>query len=551
MGDENRIPRVRIHEDNFTEEIKNPPYPEEWTDEAKKQPGDYIIEVVNAKEVVIALFYHVWPFNKTDFYNVIDYAKYYDASIIQLFRDTDWIHFTEKNNIIEDNTNKEVANLEHLSWWKDDFHPPYHMGYEIGIISFGRLKYTLGLQEEYQYKYCQIYSWQYDYIYHILDNTEERSSGYYLEFGYPDDPIEYLNFSLKMIRAQVTGKNFNKLITLFLVEYFISAGLQLIKGIADNLFTEDNIQLFIDEAKQWDTEDVLVFLLDYKNMHFPFAEPSPNNKLFGIGRVKLEESDSIRHIPLGKRDFFVDLINPEGNTIALFFIINSDDLLFYEYENWDSIVRNDGWLTPNFDWNDIEYQRWLPETLGEENMQQLLKEVGIKDVTELDFNKIPDGWMDYLHGDMVIGPEESDKPAIFLMAYSRLKYPYKLSKEIHDNCELYIKGFVEKRNLLYELQRISKDPKDIGELFNFCASVFPDKQSFREAHINEFRLKDFVLCDIETFIMIADSILCKENIDRFLDEAHAANKTELKLFLLDYKNKHFPSDRYSLPGLEA
>jgi hypothetical protein len=32
----------------------------------------------------------------------------------------------------------------------------------------------------------------------------------------------------------------------------------------------------------------------------------------------------------------------------------------------------------------------------------------------------------------------------------------------------------------------------------------------------------------------------REDIGRFLDEAHVENKTELKLFLLDYKNKHFP-----------
>jgi hypothetical protein len=59
MAIEKRIPRVRIHEDNFSDEIKNPSYPKECIDNYKRQPKDYFIEVVNTKDEVIALFFIV------------------------------------------------------------------------------------------------------------------------------------------------------------------------------------------------------------------------------------------------------------------------------------------------------------------------------------------------------------------------------------------------------------------------------------------------------------------------------------------------------------
>ena len=78
MENGKRIPRVQIHEDNFSEEIKNISYPKECT--VTGSPMDFFIEVKNEKDKVVALFYQLFPFNKNDFRDVMEYAKYYDSA---------------------------------------------------------------------------------------------------------------------------------------------------------------------------------------------------------------------------------------------------------------------------------------------------------------------------------------------------------------------------------------------------------------------------------------------------------------------------------------
>jgi hypothetical protein len=542
MATENLTPRVRIHEDNFAEEIKNPNYPNECIVEI--QPEKYFIEVVNKQEEVIALFYHVRPFLKTDFFDVIDYAKYYDTLIINRMGEEDWIHFSEEQTLIDDAIGEENNKAEPLSSWYYD-HWVFHLAPDFGIASYGRLKYPLGLDEKFQERYKEIFSWRNEFVYYTLDF--KYWPGFFdSDLCYPNDLVDYLNFSLGIIKMQVTRENFNKLITFFIIEDLVAAGLHVIKGIADNLFTEDNIYLFIDQAKLWDKKEVLDYLLDYQNNHFPLAKHSQKIKQFGIGKVQFSESDSIRRLPADKNDFFLELINPDGTTKALIFIADSNEKLYDTLTNstdsdmWSS-NDNDGYLYPNDLWQDIETQRWLPEVLDETEIAELVKDLGKSNINDIQYDGDLLDWLGnhWSAMDMTFGPDNSQLPALFLMAYGRLKFPYKLSKETHVNCELYIRGFVRKRNLIGELTNLTKDPKDIAELFNFCVDVFPDQESFREAFINDNNIEELVLCDPEFFSAIADSILGKENIDRFLDEAHAQNKPELILFLLDYKNKHF------------
>jgi hypothetical protein len=255
-------------------------------------------------------------------------------------------------------------------------------------------------------------------------------------------------------------------------------------------------------------------------------------------------------MPSLRFDYFLDVVDSDGNTEALFFIVDGTTIGYDnldESEGWECFSSSfDDWLIPNYEWRKIELMRWLPDHLEEATMLQLMNEIGISDENELINHEFPEGWWDYIDGDTEYGPITSGLPALFLMAYGRLKYPYKITKEIHDNCELYIRRFVEKRDLLYEFQRISKDPKDLGELFIFCVEAFPCKESFWKAFINQNNITELVRCDPVIFTKIADSIVCKENIDLLLDEAHAQNKPEIKFFLLEYNNKHFSTDEGSL-----
>jgi hypothetical protein len=127
----------------------------------------------------------------------------------------------------------------------------------------------------------------------------------------------------------------------------------------------------------------------------------------------------------------------------------------------------------------------LPEHLGEERMQALLKDVGISDVNELEYNKIPEGWKDYIEGDDLYGPESSRLPAL-LMAYGRLKYPYKLTKEIRENCETYMWKFsgrlIENWGGVGDLKKYC--PGEFRDLVTFCADLFSNKETFKDALLN-------------------------------------------------------------------
>jgi hypothetical protein len=549
MDDENRIPRVRIYENNFSADIKNPLYPEECM--SPGGPIDYMIEVINANEEVIGLFFQVMPFLKNDYNNIIEFAKYYDSLFVYKIENEENNNLKKKYNSMYDKTTEEMMKSEYLhSQWSNygwgAGHFPTSFDEICAISAYGRIKYPLGLDENHR----KIYE-EYETFFSPIDN------GYDFLMGmrqFPGDLIDILKFSLCETELNTDGKSFNAIILHSNLGDFIDLGLEIISGISENLLTNENIYFFIDEAKHKDEKNVMDFLLEYKSEHFPSSKRSPDDHLFTIQRIRLLESDSPQMIPGIKKEFFIEVRESQGNTKALFFIPDcvSDLFLsdsFSEITLWESFTNQfDKWLEPYYWWHDVELQLWLPEYFKNRgwDIQDLLNDAGVPDIQNLKYYDIPDGWRDHIGSDDKIGPENSNLPALLLMAYGRLKYPYLLPKESKDNCELYVKGFVEKRDLIYEFQRISKEPKDIRVLFTFCEEVFPDKESFREAYINKNNITELVHCDLEIFTAIEESILSRENIDLFLNEAHAQNKPELMLFLLDYKNKHFTADENSL-----
>lgn len=257
-------------------------------------------------------------------------------------------------------------------------------------------------------------------------------------------------------------------------------------------------------------------------------------------------------------DYMIEVSNSKDEVIALFFVVDGYDRggqNLFESQDLDSFVADfDWWLEPNLKWEDVGLQRWLPERLKEWELKELLNDSEVSDLNKFEYDYIDDNWRDYIRGPSCdTGPERSDLPALLLMAYGRLKYPYKLTEEIRENCELYLRVFIKNEDLFRKgdaEEHLSKYyPGEIYDLFTLCADLYSNKKSFRDALLNREWPNSYRRCinwSLETFIVIADSILGNENINRFLDEAHAENKPELKFFLLDYKNKHFPVDGQQL-----
>jgi hypothetical protein len=262
MATEKRIPRVRIHENNFDKEIKNIAYPRDCLVNGK--PEEYFIEVVDEKNEVIALFFHIKPFRKSYFWDLMDYAKYYDLIGLDQMEEEDWIAFRDSNNLGSDLTMKEMRDAKEDEYYEHwDIGITTHVGCPRGLISYGRLKYPYGLVEHNRREY-----FDQGYMNLLTSNTYEDLVEGNVEFL--DDLVDILNFVLSLNNVQTNSKKLERILSdNYQIDYFISSGIEIISGIADNLFTVDNIDEFIDEANNQEEIEILAFLLDYKNKHFP------------------------------------------------------------------------------------------------------------------------------------------------------------------------------------------------------------------------------------------------------------------------------------------
>ena len=262
MASEKRIPRVRIHEDSFSEEIKNPSYPKECVDEYDG-PIDFFIEVINAKDEVIALFFQYYPLKRNDFRDVLEYAEYYDSLDLVQWEEDEWRAAMEAFEVTTKDEYWQIVDkygVEYEGGDKTEY--SCFRKIAIGIIMYGRLKYPLGLNNEDRKYYLD------EVVDSLIGDTKFRD----LVDGnkiYTDDLIDFVNFSLIQINLQESAKSLSRLLTEFYIFDFIYSGIEILSGVADNLLTQDNIDQFIDIANSDGKTEIIAFLLDYKNKHFP------------------------------------------------------------------------------------------------------------------------------------------------------------------------------------------------------------------------------------------------------------------------------------------
>ena len=250
MDDPNRIPRVRISESDFPAKI----------------PGDIdesFLEVVNQKGETIALFFLFMSFEKTDFQDGQEFAKYYDA--INIGRDcrTAW-QFPEYllNDLMEKYGVTDREGIFEEGLIADYINEYYYTGEYSNhiLICYGRLRYPYGLEESYRLGYRD-----------LLDELFSDSSCYeeFIDtcFEYIDDAVDILKFYLALFNERKSNKNYERI---FLS--LMNLDIMVFGQVADILITKENIDLFIDAANTVKKTITLAFLLDYKNKHFPADE---------------------------------------------------------------------------------------------------------------------------------------------------------------------------------------------------------------------------------------------------------------------------------------
>ena len=259
MENVKRLPRIQIHENSFSEEIKNISIPKENI--RNGSPEDFYVEVKNANGEVIALFYQLFQFDKRDFRDVMEYAKYYDSTGLAQLEDRDWKLFKEIRKLNDDTTKEEMLLMDEFYDFLGEREDYHKYGYANDMfISYGRFKYPLGLDEDHREEYlAEIINWDaYDGIYEYTFQGNEDIS---------DDLIDVINFALGL---RIGTEEYNIQENFIRHNpYCIKMGIKIISGIADNLFTKENINQFIDQANTDRETEILAFLLDYKNKHFP------------------------------------------------------------------------------------------------------------------------------------------------------------------------------------------------------------------------------------------------------------------------------------------
>jgi hypothetical protein len=266
MATEKRIPRVRIHEDNFSDVIKKFPLSKEWEDDPFWEV--FFIEVINEKDEVIALFFLYYPLRRNEFRNVLEFAKYYDSLGDRQWEEEDLQEAMEQAGVAtEEEYWRFEANLGYIQYGDKSENSRFGIAAR-GIISYGRLKYPLGLNDEDRNNYAG------DPTYYFFGETNWYTELVQDHENYSDDLIDFINYALIESKVKESAANINTLFPNFDIRGFIYSDIEILNGIADNLFTKGNIDQFIDYANSDGKTEIITFLLDYKNKHFPANESS-------------------------------------------------------------------------------------------------------------------------------------------------------------------------------------------------------------------------------------------------------------------------------------
>ena len=248
-----------------------------------------------------------------------------------------------------------------------------------------------------------------------------------------------------------------------------------------------------------------------------------------IPRVRISESDFPAKIPDGIEDSYLEVVNKEGETIALFFLYNSlhkkfqDGLEFADY-----------------------YDRFWDE-LEKEDYDEMMEVCGVSEVDE-----IPDSYMDAcIKGNYSKWPMALSGMA---MLYGRSKFPYGRKEQAkgeykgeHSPGSDYIPGGYSFLDLLYNYEiegsNIKDDFVDFIIFYFELIDVMDSIEKFRIIFVSPDLITRFIELDFEIIAQVAEHLFTKDNIDLFIDAANTEKKTIALAFLLDYKNKNFPADR--------
>lgn len=240
-----------------------------------------------------------------------------------------------------------------------------------------------------------------------------------------------------------------------------------------------------------------------------------------IPRVKILEKDFPANIPDNIEDSYLEVIDQEGKTLALFFLYNSlhrkefsDGKEFAEY--YDDIMTSYG----KFEEEDIEE---------------------IRDICGFDDNE-----------DIPISYEEAyDKRnnskirlnEVFL-SYGRLAFPYELDNSMKEEYEGNLQNEFRFKMSEYYLDGygLSDYVSDYIDILNFYYDLYNVKEDLaaqREIFNEDNAIEHFLNLDIEILSGVANHLFSKDNINKFIDAANSTGKTEKLAFLLEYQKKLF------------
>ena len=235
-----------------------------------------------------------------------------------------------------------------------------------------------------------------------------------------------------------------------------------------------------------------------------------------IPRVRILERDFPAKIPDGIEDSFLEVINQEGETIALFFLYNS----LHKKEFQDG----------------LEFAKYYDDLMGdleEDEYENIMDWSGVSDKED-----IPSSYIDASY------KENNSKYylSMTLMSYGRLKFPYELKKEPKEDYETRYTSELCMDDWLESFDSKYKD--DFVDILNFYFDMITVKESFEKFNkiFNVDGIEQLVNLDYEIIGQIADKLFTKDNIGLFIEAANRSQKTVLLAFLLDYKNKHFSAD---------
>ncbi len=233
----NRIPRVRILESDFP--VKIP-----------RDIENSFLEVVNQNGETIALFFLYNSLHKIDFQDGLEFAKYYDDIDANGFEKEDWEELKEICEVSDDAEipDNYIGSYDKRNWFSESF------------VCYGRLKFPYGLEKSARKDYDERFFWGGL----ISDALEEAVS------VYQSDWVDILIFFFDFYKVKESPVGFrNNFGEYKEIELFINMiDNEIIAQIADNLFSKDNIDLFIEAANDVNKSETLSFLLDYKNKHF-------------------------------------------------------------------------------------------------------------------------------------------------------------------------------------------------------------------------------------------------------------------------------------------